>query len=216
MSQLSGFEVMAYNDCFFFRSPEGHAMMTDTQIGLSVVGPIAFVISGVIGFLILSNKDNQKYPFKIVGLICLVQSISIFALNDMYDVYCDSWKHTLLKNTLVTPSSWLAEKLGFHLVNLSDLELGGIFYVSNTVLFIFCLNFELVLSVSLNLDALTTIKHPFSRIQNLNNLFKFMRVSIIVFLIICVQGVFTILAYSKTMNEQDKMTDPYKKDEMFV
>ena len=133
----------------------------------------------------------------------------------LYDVYCDSWKLSLLKNTLITPSSWIGEKLGFHLVNLSDLELAGFLYVSNTVLFIFCLNFELVLSVSLNLDALTTIKHPFSRIQNLNNLFKFMRVSIIVFLIICIKGILAILAYSKTMNEQDKMTDPYKKDEMF-
>ena len=91
MDSKSGFEIMAENDCFFLGSTYGKEVMTHMQLGLNVVGPLAYLISFVVGFLILSKEEYNKYPFKIVGLICLVQSAAIFSLDFIYFSNCDTF-----------------------------------------------------------------------------------------------------------------------------
>ena len=58
MSNQSGFEIMADNDCFFFSSAWGKNEMDSTTIGLYYVAPCAFVVSAFVGFLILSKEEN--------------------------------------------------------------------------------------------------------------------------------------------------------------
>ena len=104
MSNKTGFEIMADNDCIFLSSTGN----LSSELGLNYVIPCAYVVSAFVGFLILSKQENQKYPFKIVGLICLVQSSSIYALGLIDYSNCDTLSQKLLKNSLLTPSSWLA------------------------------------------------------------------------------------------------------------
>jgi len=68
---------------------------------------------------------------------------------------------------------------------------------------------ELVLSASLNMDALYTIRHPFSRIQNLNNLFVVIRVTIVFLVVVSICGVVVLFAYAEAITDQDIMIDPH-------
>ena len=78
MDTKSGFEIMAENDCFLFEAEYGNTKFGSYAFWFDVVGTCGYLISFMVGFLILSKERYKKYPFKIVGLICLVQSGALF------------------------------------------------------------------------------------------------------------------------------------------
>ena len=66
---MTGFEQMAYNDCFFVGGPYWHDKVgVHLRRAINISMPSSMFVSGVAGFLILWNKKNRvDYPLKFIG-----------------------------------------------------------------------------------------------------------------------------------------------------
>ena len=106
----TNFEIMACNDCTFFGGPFWrNDVGVYLRIAYNYFGYMSMVISGFTGFLVLSKKENRtRYPHKFIGLICLAQSCSIYTLNSFDHNFCELPVNPIIKNFLVTPTSWIS------------------------------------------------------------------------------------------------------------
>jgi hypothetical protein len=186
---MTGFEMMAYNDCAFIGGPYWQNKVAPwLRHACNASIPSSYIISGIAGFLILFNKENRvNYPLKFIGLICLAQAANIYTLNSFDQNFCDSPSGKMLENTLVIPGSWTSEKLfqGAHLFNFSKLDITGMLGIWYVVFYHFSLFSEMLLSLCLNFDVVATIRQPFNRVENLKSILVFMQVGFLAILILC-------------------------------
>lgn len=154
---------------------------------MNYAAPPSVIISAVTGFLILSNKNNRnRYPHKFIGLICIFQSASIFFLNSFDKNYCDVTVNPWIANTLITPTSYISKNWlnGWYLFNFSDLDIAGTISIIYVISYNSSVFVEMLLSVCLNFDVVSTIHNPFSRNENLKWILLFMQCGFIgIFLI---------------------------------
>ena len=69
---LSGFEIMAANDCIYLPSNSYTIFYGHISGPLHIIGYFSFSFSFIIGALILANKQNRnRYPLNYIGYICL-------------------------------------------------------------------------------------------------------------------------------------------------
>ena len=178
-TDLTGFEIMAANDCEFVGGWFWQENVAPwLRHGMNMAAPSSVIISAVTGFLILSSKENRnKYPHKFIGLICIFQSASIFFLNSFDKNYCDCTVNPWIANMLITPTSYISKNWlnGWHLTSYSDLDIAGVI----SIMYVICYNssvfVEMLLSVCLNFDVVSTIHNPFSRNENLKYILIFMQ-----------------------------------------
>ena len=172
----TNFEIMAVNDCTFIGGPfwQGHVAPW-LRTGINWFGYASIIISGLTGLLILSKKENrERYPHKFIGLICLAQSSTVFTLNSFDKNFCEQPEVPFIKNMMIAPGSWISERVfgGWYLFNVTDLNIVGWMSMYYVIFYHTSLYTEMLISVCLNFDVVSTIRYPFSRNENLKiNLF---------------------------------------------
>ena len=77
------------------------------------MAPWGVGVSLVIGLLVLRNKENQRYPYNMIGLLCVVQSGYIYSKGYAYNSMCGTTFQMILENTLLVKDTWLSNKIGF-------------------------------------------------------------------------------------------------------
>ena len=196
---------MAANDCEFVG---GWFWQEDVapwlRAGMNYAAPPSVIISAVTGFLILSNKDNRnRYPHKFIGLICIFQSASIFFLNSFDKNYCDVTVNPWIANWLITPTSYISKNWlnGWYLFNFSDLDIAGAISIIYVISYNSSVFVEMLLSVCLNFDVVSTIHNPFSRNENLKWILLFMQFGFIGIFLMAMNALGEQLEYAEQTNK---------------
>ena len=155
------FESMVATDCQ--RVERG--LQSETYKYYNLFCPTATVISFLVGFLILWQRENrQKYPHRIIGYICLTQAVSLYC-NFIFTnwSFCEMkmpiW---LLKTTLLSEDTLISNLTGIKLFPyLSDLTCAGMIQLTINFIYDSSLIMELIFTVVLNLDLVSTLTTPF-------------------------------------------------------
>ena len=154
-----------------------------------ILGVPSYALTCITGFLVLYSGGN-KYPNRFIGAICLCQAISTYVLYQMDYDYCkDQIALKIFRNSLLTKDSELSKYLGFYFTTLSDLELAGIQIVMYTFWYHIAQYCELLMTIFLHIDVVTTIKNPFNRSKTLRKLKKISILGCIVILLICISSI---------------------------
>lgn len=89
------------------------------------------------------------------------------------------WKHVnmctqiqfvrnVLRNSLVNKNSWVAEKLGFWLNDLNEVQIAVVLQTVSIFTLIFSMVVEDIYQIAINFDVVFTIRNSFSRGKNLH------------------------------------------------
>lgn len=82
----------------------------------------------------------------------------------------------MVQNSMITPDSDTSKLLGgWHLFNLTPVEISGIMVAQYPVIYNTSIIMEMVFSVALNLDVVSTLYDPFKRNENLKKILLYMR-----------------------------------------
>jgi hypothetical protein len=90
---------------------------------------------------------------------------------------------------LLTKESEVSKYFGFHVTTFSDLDLAGTQIVMYTFWFHIAQYCELLMTVFLHIDVVTTIKNPFNRSKTLGKLKKLSILGYIIILGICISSI---------------------------
>jgi len=145
-----------------------------------------------VGFLILIQKQNRtRYPLSFIGYICMLQCCSIWSLRYGLLNQCEYETVKWVQNWLITPESWVSRNMlgGRYLFGLSALDISGGMIMLYPIMYNTSICLEMVVSMCLNLDVISTIHDPFKRNENLKKILFLMRLSILVF---CLLPIYTV------------------------
>lgn len=200
--KMLGLELMGFNDCTYYGSADYHEHKSNyLRKAVNITFPSSCLISGVAGAMILWSKDNRvKYPLKFIGLICLFQSVNIFALNSFDANFCIKYANYLMQNLLITRDSWLSQKVlgGWHLSSINVYTIAALQGITYQILYNCSLYCEMLLNVCLNLDVLATMLQPFNRVHYLGRILILMRLGFCVIGFYAIHCLLTVLNYAKT------------------
>lgn len=156
------------------------------------------MISGFAGFLILSKEESRRqYPHKFIGMICLAQAMSFGFLNYFDADFCSQVQVPWIASMLIAPDSWSSRVLfgGWTWTSYTKTDIAGILNLSYNVGYHVALYSEMLLSVCLNLDVVSTIRYPFNRNENLKYILWFMRIG---FFLIALNSILAVVSVLKT------------------
>ena len=82
---------------------------------------------------------------------------------------------------LITPTSYLSQHWlnGWHMTTYSDLDIAGCISICYVIGYNTCILSEMLLSVCLNFDVVSTIRNPFSRNETLKTILIFMQIGFV-------------------------------------
>lgn len=153
-STLSNFEKYVAYEC----AHEVNLPFFESAIYFQrILGIPAYLICTSVAFLILYTEHKGSisfYPNRFVAFICLSQAMQyhnqiIFNMN-----WCQHKEIAWISSLLLNKDSWLAEKLGFYIVELSNLQISGAMIMWSVFAMHIGQYFELIIAICLHIDVL--------------------------------------------------------------
>ena len=153
------------------------------------MGLPSMLLTIVTGSLIIALSQQHKYPYRFIYLICFCQACSIQYLFHLEDNLCCSWMVPLLQNFLVADNTPLAKLLGFSLTSVSELQVAGLLLIGYTFFYHLAVYLEILMTLTMSMDVISTVKSPFDRVAWLNFYLKIYKLSVIVMTLYCLSTI---------------------------